>query len=131
MDIRTEKRLVRITLEYWEGGRVAEYQPDCFDDLEVQFRLDHWDAEADEIRATEAEVKELAEWWADEAAVANAGELEDDDEPPISDYWEHGEWLTPLSDDELSNGDGWAVGFCEVDETTGRAWSIWDEEEKK
>ena len=128
MDIRTEKRLVRITLKYWEGGWNAGYQPDCFDDLEVQFRLDHWDEEADEIRATEAEVKELAEWWDDEAAVANAGELGDDDEPPISDYWEHGEWLTPLTAQKLDNGDTWSVGFYEVDETTGNEWIIWDEE---
>ncbi len=128
MNIRTEQRLARITVQYWEGGWNAGYQPDCFDDLEVRFRLDHWDADADEIRATEKEVRELAEWWADEAAVANAGELGDDDELPINDYWEHGECLAPLSAEALENGDGWVVDFSEVDEATGRTWSIWDEE---
>ena len=112
MQIRTEKGLVRIVLKMWRGGWNAGYEPDCFDDMEVNFRHDHLNEETGEIMATEEEVKELVEWWEDEVAVANAGEPGDDDEPPIENYWEHGDCLVPLTVGEIENGDGWCVGVC-------------------
>lgn len=95
MKIRTEKGLTWIALKMWRGGWSAGYEPDCFDDMEVNFRLDHWNEETGEIMATEEEVKELVEWWEDEVAVANAGE--------------HGDALVPLTAEEIEYGDEWCI----------------------
>lgn len=86
MTIRSEIRTVKISLRCWKGGWNAGYEPDCFDDLEVNFPIDHpARAEDDDtiILAPESDLAALIEWWHDACDTANAGydhdEFPDDD----------------------------------------------------
>lgn len=101
MVIRTEKRVVRITMQKWHGGWDAGYEPDCFGDVEDNFGLAHYDEEEMEIRATEEEVKDLLEWWQEEIAAVNAGE-------------DGNGVLPPLDEDEIARGDEWTIDLEEL-----------------
>lgn len=98
MKIKTEKRLVNISLRYWEGGWNAGYEPDCFQDLEPNFPL-MFPREEDEygcsnvILCPEKNLCELIDFWEEECIAANEGE--------------NGDVLEALTDEEIENWDGW------------------------
>ena len=101
MRIRTEKRIVEIELYRWIGGWDAGRTPDCFGDVEDNFGLSHYDEEGMEVRATEAEVKDLMEWWQEEITMANAGE-------------DGNGVLPPMDEDEIARGDEWILKMEEM-----------------
>lgn len=111
MTITTETRTVDIALCCWRGGLDAGYEPDCFDDLECSFRLEHdlfdgdgWDEDGREWKglvATDAEVEQMIAWWEHECEAANAGY----DEDGYTDC----DVLDPLTDVERSRGDEWVL----------------------
>lgn len=107
MTIKTEKRLVDISLRYWRGGWNAGYEPDCFQDLEPNFPVQFPEREENEdgfpcaILCPEKELVELIDFWSEECDLANEGET--------------GDVLEALTDAEIENGDGWNLFVNELE----------------
>ena len=96
MTIKTESKIINISMKLYRGGWNCGYEPDCFQDLEPNFPRDHeYDAEAEAILASDAEAQSLIDWWQDECDSSNAGE--------------DGECLQALTEDEIARGDEWAL----------------------
>lgn len=101
MTIKTEKRLVEISLRYWKGGWNAGYEPDCFQDLEPNFPMQFPEREEYAILCLEKELVELIDFWSEECDLANEGEP--------------GDVLEALTDAEIDNGDGWNIFVNELE----------------
>ena len=95
MFIKTETRLLEITLRLWRGGWNAGYEPDCFDDIGGFDAYTYTDKDADE----------LISWWEHECENANKGE--------------DGDGLQGLTEDEINNGDSWDFDVEDVTEEYG------------
>ena len=102
MTIKTESKIINIALRLWRGGWNAGLEPDCFQDLETNFRCDHeYDDGTDPILASDADAQNLIAWWRDECDSANSGN--------------DGECLLALSEDEIDRGDEWQLIVDEED----------------
>lgn len=102
MTIKTESKMITISLRLWRGGWNAGFEPDCFQDLETNFRCDHeYDSGSDTIFASDADAQNLISWWRDECDSANSGN--------------DGECLLALSEDEIARGDEWQLIVDEED----------------
>ena len=102
MTIKTESKIINIALRLWRGGWNAGLEPDCFQDLETNFRCDHeYDDGTDTILASDADAQNLIAWWRDECDSANSGN--------------DGECLLALSEDEIDRGDEWQLIVDEED----------------
>ena len=102
MTIKTESKMINIALRLWRGGWNAGIEPDCFLDLETNFRCDHeYDDGIDATLASDADAQNLIAWWRDECDSANSGN--------------DGECLLALSDDEIARGDEWQLIVDEED----------------
>lgn len=100
MTIKTESGIYTIELRYWEGGWNAGFTPDCFDDLEVNFPMEHPHEYDDDYRGnvivtTDADLKGLVDWWENECASANEGE--------------GGDCLGVLTAEERDRDEGWVL----------------------
>lgn len=98
MTIKTENSICTITLKYWHGGWDAGFDPDCFDDLECNFPMDHRGRDEEDdliILAGEADTAALIDWWKSECGAANSGDGSD--------------VLDPLSDEARERGDEWVL----------------------
>lgn len=97
MTIKTESKIITITLKLWRGGWNAGYEPDCFDDLENgSFAREFGKgtaADGTAILASDEDAECLIAWWQGEVDAANRGE--------------DGEVLAALTDEERDNGDEW------------------------
>lgn len=97
MTIKTETKIINITLKLWRGGWNAGYEPDCFADMENgSFAREFGKGTEDgdyAILASDEDVKNLITWWQGEVDTANRGE--------------DGEVLVALTDEERDNGDEW------------------------
>lgn len=97
MTIKTESKIINITLKLWRGGWNAGYEPDCFDDLENgSFAREFGKGTADggtAILASDEDAKRLIAWWQGEVDAVNRGE--------------DGEVLAALTGEERDNGDEW------------------------
>ncbi len=111
MFIKTETRLLDISLNLWRGGWNAGYEPDCFDDLGCVAREGHEVLELDDCGCdkayiyTDKEADELISWWESECENANKGE--------------DGEGLQGLTEDEIDRGDEWNFSAEDVSEEHG------------
>ena len=96
MTIKTETRTVNIALQKWVSGWNAGYEPDCFEDLEVNFPMNHPKRVDGDwiIIASDAEVNGLIDWWKSECDTVNSGE--------------EGECLY-LSEEDIGNGCEWVL----------------------
>ena len=103
MTIKTEAKIINITLKLWRGGWDAGYEPDCFDDMDNGSFAREFGKGTEEggtaILANDEDAKNLISWWQDEVDTANQGE--------------DGECLVPLTEEERDNGDEWNL---DVDE---------------
>lgn len=99
MTIYTESNIYDITLKYFRGGWDANLGPDCFDDLECNFPIDHPERVEDgaAIRASEQDAKELIAFWQGEADSANCGA--------------DGDVLDALTEEQRARGDGWVFEY--------------------
>lgn len=109
MKLITETREIKITLHYFNG---TDLDPDCFNDLEDVFMVEHKMLDgSDEYIATDEEVNDLIEFWEKECKTANAGYNHNE----YSDYEEYkartleDPMLWALSDDQLENGEKWIL----------------------
>lgn len=60
-----------ITVKSWNG---SGYGPDCFNDLEVLFPMEHAELEDEETYiCTSKEYEELKDWWEEEIKAMNEG----------------------------------------------------------
>lgn len=60
-----------ITIRSWDG---SGYGPDCFNDLETNFKDDHdYDYDLDGFLCTSEEYEELKAWWIDEVDAMRNG----------------------------------------------------------
>lgn len=102
MTIKTETRTVEIALRIWRGGWNAGFEPDCFEDLEVNFPIDHPERLDGDwtIISSDADLVSMIDGWQYECAEANAGH--------------DGECLCALSEDEIARGDSWELIVQEV-----------------
>lgn len=97
MKIKTETRVVNISLNLWRAGWNAGYEPDCFDDMEINFPMDNPGREYGDyaILATDEAANNLIDWWESEVESANHGE--------------DGDGLCGLSKSEIENGGEWVL----------------------
>jgi hypothetical protein len=109
MFIKTETRLLEITLRLWRGGWNAGYEPDCFDDIggydarDGHDVIDLDDCGCDKAYTyTDKDADKLISWWEHECENANRGE--------------DGDGLQGLTEDEINNGDSWDF---DVENVTG------------
>jgi hypothetical protein len=97
MTIKTESKIINITMKLWRGGWDAGYEPDCFDDLENgNFAREFGKGTVTDgtaILASDEDAERLISWWQGEVDTANRGE--------------DGEVLAALTDEERGNGDEW------------------------
>lgn len=116
MFIKTETRLLDISLNLWRGGWNAGYEPDCFDDLGCIAREGHEVLELDDCGCdkayiyTDKEANELISWWESECENANKGE--------------DGDGLQGLTEDEIGRGDEWNFSAEDVTEGYGFGESL-------
>ena len=103
MKIRTENHEYIAELRVWRGGWNAGYDPDFLSDAEPAFFDGHYDydSDSDTVIMTEAELKELCDWWEKEAEAASKD----------PDYT--GDGLVGLTADEIETGDEY-VFICEI-----------------
>lgn len=103
MTIKTETRTITITLRKFVGGWSAGWEPDCFDDLETSFPIDHPDRLDGDyvILASDADTDGMIGWWQEECEEANAGR--------------DGECLCALSEDQIARGDEWYLEVSDAD----------------
>lgn len=105
MTIKTESKIIRITLKLWRGGWNAGYEPDCFSDMDNgSFARDFGKGReegSDAIIASDADTRDMIAWWQDECAAANRGE--------------DGECLQALTEEEIDRGDEWTLDVDETD----------------
>lgn len=102
MKIKTETRVVTISLKLWRSGWNAGFEPDCFDDMEPNFPIYNPERDEDEdyvILSSDNAVNDLIDWWESEVEAANRGE--------------DGDGLCGLSEAELENGDEWVLNVEE------------------
>lgn len=71
MNIKTETRSISIELRLWRDGWNAGYEPDCFNDVETNFRLDHQVDADHNVLCSDKDADELIAWWTDECACVN------------------------------------------------------------
>lgn len=112
MFIKTETRLLEITLRLWRGGWNAGYEPDCFDDIGgFDARDGHNVIDLDDCGCdkafiyTDNDADKLISWWEHECENANRGE--------------DGDGLQGLTEDEINNGDSWDFDVEDVTEEYG------------
>ena len=115
MIIQSKTRIVSVFLRRYCGGEHCGLGPDCFDDLETGFPLDHPDrlAGSNIIRADDEAIDNLLCYWSNEVQKANRG-------------WDHTKYesfkeclenlstddlIFPLDDGELQRGDEWQLGI--------------------
>lgn len=68
IDTQEEKE---ITVKSWNG---SGYGPDCFNDLEVLFPMEHEELEDEETYiCTSKEYEGLKDWWEEEIEAMNEG----------------------------------------------------------
>lgn len=105
MIIKTESKIINISLKLYRGGWNAGYEPDCFSDLENgSFAREYGKGReegSDAILASDADTQNLINWWQEECDTANGGE--------------DGECLVALSEDEIARGDEWTLFVDEED----------------
>lgn len=96
MDINIGNETYRISLRrYTPDG----WEPDCFHDMEPNFRRDHRADGHGTIIATAEELDNLVDWWEEETKQANAG---------VS-----GDGLVGLTKEEIDKGVEWTL-FVEL-----------------
>lgn len=96
MTIKTEARIVSISLKLWKPGWNGRYTVDHFDDLETDFCSTHKRFNGSEIlEATEDELSELIEWWSEEVEASNNGI--------------DGEGLRGLTAEQIEDGYEWVL----------------------
>lgn len=107
MTIKTESKIINITLKLWRGGWNAGYEPDCFGDMDNGcFARDFGrgrEEGSDAILASDADTRDMIDWWQGECTAANRGE--------------DGECLQALTEEELARGDEWTLDVDEQEVT--------------
>ena len=110
MFIKTETRLLELSLKLWRGEWHGGFAPDCFEDLGCDAREGHEVLELDDTGCEEAyiytdkEADDLISWWKSECDWVNGGE--DGDVLQLSEY-------------EIDNGAEWHFIVEDVTEDYG------------
>lgn len=99
MTIYTESNIYDITLKYFRGGWDANLDPDCFDDLECNFPIDHPERVEGgaAIRASEQDVGVLITFWWEQTTLACLGVDTD--------------VLDGLTREQIDRGDDWVFEY--------------------
>lgn len=105
MTIKTESKIINISMKLYRGGWNCGWEPDCFDDLENgSFAREYgkgYEEGSYTILASDADTRNLIDWWQGECDTANGGE--------------DGDCLMALTEDEIDRGDEWALFVDEED----------------
>ena len=123
MTIKTETRIISITMCRFRGGWECGYEPDCFSDMEPNFPIEHPDrlAGSNAILASDKDVDELISYWEKVVQKANRG-YDHEKYESFEEYRENfsmDDQIFALNDEELQRGDEWTLAVKELDEKEG------------